>query len=189
MRERFGLKIESPFSYSGRIQAVERDGGQDRMFRCLPGVLVGAFDPFPHCGQLWAMRQALATWRCNTIWVGLHRDPSVERPQKRKPTLSVGERRQLLEAIRWVSLIEEYETEADLRAILERWCPHLRILGDDYIGEPFTGQELGQEVFYAQRNREWSGTRMCERIAAAVRVCQAATGPVGYDGDYYETRG
>lgn len=134
------------------------------MFACVPGVLCGSFDPFPHCGHLWAMRQALEAGVCNTIWIGLHTDPSIERPHKRKPSLAVEERRRLLEAIRWVSLIEEYETEADLLAMLKRWGTHVRIQGDDYIGEPFTGRELGMKVFYAKRKPGWSGTEFEERI-------------------------
>ena len=130
----------------------------------LPGVLCGSFDPFPHCGQLWAMRQALEAGVCSTIWIGLHVDPSIERPKKRRPTLTVEERRHLLEAIRWVSLIEEYETEADLLAMLKRWGPHVRIQGEDYIGKQFTGKELGMEVFYAKRKPGWSGTEFEERI-------------------------
>lgn len=128
------------------------------------GVLASSFDPFPHPGVIWAMRQAVWVGGCESIVALLHIDPSIERPQKRKPIMSVEERQVMLSAIGQVSVVHLYSTEDELLELLRGLCPHVRVLGEDYIGNAFTGQELGQPVFYAKRREEWSGTKFTERI-------------------------
>lgn len=128
------------------------------------GILASAFDPFPHPGAISAMRQAIDEGGCESIIALLHIDPSVERPEKRRPVISDSERMAMVGAIKYVSKVILYRTEDDLRVILELLTPHVRVLGDDYIGKRFTGDDLGQKVFYARRVPGWSGTEFMRRI-------------------------
>ena len=82
------------------------------------GLFASAFDPFPHPGHLWAIQQALAAGACDAILAALQEDPSLERPSKRRPALSVEERTQLLLACRYVHAVVPYRTEHDLMEIM-----------------------------------------------------------------------
>lgn len=137
------------------------------------GLIAGAFDPFPHPGVLDAMQQAMASGLCETIVVALHVDPHAERAEKRTPAMTVAERRSMVEAIGCVSHVVEYRTEAELLSLLVSLRPDVRILGDDYRGRRFTGDEAGRElgipIFYARRTPGWSGTEFAARIAASTK--------------------
>jgi len=136
------------------------------------GFIAGAFDPFPHPGVIWAMHQAVSSGACDEIVVALHEDPSLERSWKRKPALSVEERKIFVLALRYVSDVIVYQTESDLIEVIREVRPATRILGEDYKGKEFTGddlcRELGIEIFYAQREPGWSGTEMATAIADAL---------------------
>jgi glycerol-3-phosphate cytidylyltransferase len=134
------------------------------------GILASAFDPFPHPGHLWAIQQALAADACDAILAALHEDPTVERPAKRKPTLTVEERTELLLACRHVHAVVTYRTEADLLEIMRNRRPAVRILGEDHRHDHNTGDDLDPPipVFWAKRKPEWSGTQMARRIAESL---------------------
>lgn len=130
------------------------------------GILASAFDPFPHPGHLWTIQQALAADACDAILAALQEDPTLERPQKRKPALSVEERTQLLLACRYVHAVVPYRTEADLLEILRDRRPAVRIIGEDHRHDRNTGDDLEPPipVFWAKRKPAWSGTEMARRI-------------------------
>lgn len=134
------------------------------------GLLASAFDPWPHPGHILAMRQALAANTCDAILAALHEDPTVERPGKRRPALTVEERTELLLACRYVHAVVTYRTEADLLEILRTRRPAVRIIGQDHLHDHNTGDELVPPVpvFWAQRKPEWSGTQFARRIAESL---------------------
>ena len=129
------------------------------------GFIAGCFDPFPHPGQIWAMKQAVDAGVCEKIVVGLHVDPSIERATKSRMYCSVEERTLMLEALRWTERVIPYVTEGDLVAMLREVNPDVRILGDDYKDrDDFTGSELGLPLFFSERKDGWSGTDFRRRI-------------------------
>lgn len=131
------------------------------------GLFASAFDPFPHPGHLWSMRQAIEAGACDGILAAVHVDPSVERPEKRKPALTVEDRTELLLACRYVHAVVTYRTEADLLEIMRTRRPAVRILGEDHRHDHNTGDDLAPPipVFWAARKPEWSGTEFSKRIA------------------------
>lgn len=94
------------------------------------GIVVGAFDLF-HAGHVHLLKQAKK--HCDYLVVGLHIDPSVERPLKNKPVESVFEREIRLRGCRYVDDIITYETERDLKNILKYFNPSVRFLGSEYV--------------------------------------------------------
>ena len=57
---------------------------------------------------------------CDYLIVGLHEDPSIERPDtKIKPVHTLDEREEILLSIRYVDQVIRYKTEQDLLWILE----------------------------------------------------------------------
>jgi len=131
------------------------------------GFLASAYDPL-HPGYAWAMQQAIDAGVCTGVIAALHLDPSVERG-KPKPVLTFEERKFLLKALRPVAEVVCYRTEADLHELLQILRPAVRILGEDYKGQPYNGDDLGIPVFYAKRRPDWSGTAFRERL----RTCLA----------------
>ena len=105
---------------------------------------------------------------CDKLIIMLHADPSIERPEKLKPILSVDERIVILESLVQVDEIIVYQTEYDLIRWLEQLKPSVRFLGDDYIGKSYSGDHLGIEIVYLDRSHGWSTTRYKEMIADSI---------------------
>ena len=109
------------------------------------------------------MQQAIDAGVCTGIIAALHIDPSIERG-KPSPVLTCEERKLLLESLRPVASVVFYGTETDLYELLQILRPAVRILGEDYKGQPYNGDDLGIPGFYAKRRPDWSGTAFRERL-------------------------
>ena len=105
---------------------------------------------------------------CDHLIVGLHIDPSIERPEKMPPILSVEERTSILLELRSVDEVVTYNTEAELVQLLEELKPDVRVLGTDYKDRSFTGDHLNIPIHYHERNHEWSTTRFKKEIAKSI---------------------
>lgn len=131
------------------------------------GIISGAFDLL-HPGYILAFTEA--KMYCDFLIVCLHVDPSVERPEKLKPVLTVLERTCILQSIRYVDRIMPYATEANFLEILKMVNPDIRFLGQDYsIGiQAITGAELNIPIHFLDRSHGWSTTKFKELIAESL---------------------
>ncbi len=125
------------------------------------GITFGAFD-LCHAGHILMFQEAKRC--CEYLIVGLHADPSLERPEKNKPIMTVKERAIILEGIKYIDEIIIYQTEADLLRILEEEKPNVRIIGADHEGKPFTGDNLDIPIVFNTRNHNYSSSELRERI-------------------------
>jgi len=132
------------------------------------GVVAGNFDVI-HPGYI-KLFKAMAK-KCNTPFVLLHEDPTIERPEKCKPILSVSERMEMIEALFPYSIVYflTYNTEAELKFLLKALNPDVRFLGDDYQGKSFTGDDLGIPIEWVDRGHGWSTTKFKNAIADSLR--------------------
>jgi glycerol-3-phosphate cytidylyltransferase len=128
------------------------------------GFTAGAWDLL-HAGHMLLFKEAKD--HCTHLIVALHRDPSMERPHKNKPVLSVPERRILLEGCRYIDTIVEYDTEQELIDLLRRHAPHMRFLGDDYKDKHFTGRDLGIPIHFVDRSHGFSSSTVRSRVVTA----------------------
>ena len=130
------------------------------------GVIAGNFDVI-HPGYIYMFNACKAC--CDELVVMLHDDPSIERPEKLKPILSLEERTLILSALRPIDRIIPYQTERDLYQLLQEGSFNVRFLGDDYIDRPFTGDDLKIRIHYLDRSHGWSTTRfkraICESLS------------------------
>ena len=95
----------------------------------LVGFTAGAFDLL-HPGHLYFLSEC--SKRCDELWVGLHTDPSIDRPTtKSKPVQSVFERFTQLTSTRFVSQVIPYDTEYDLINMMGVLDIDIRFLGSD----------------------------------------------------------
>ena len=126
------------------------------------GVIAGNFDVI-HPGYIQMFDECKSL--CDKLLLLLHKDPSVERPEKIKPILSVNERIMILNSLKQVDRIITYETESDLYEILMKKNIHVRFLGDDYRDKSFTGDDLDIPIHYLDRSHGWSTTKFKKLIA------------------------
>ena len=129
------------------------------------GFTCGAFDIL-HTGHALMLEECKSV--CDYLIVGLQTDPTIDRPNKNKPVQSLEERRVMLDAVRHVDEIMIYETEEELYCLLKSLKFHypkfIRILGADWKGKEFTGQDLQIETFFNSRAHNYSSSSLRERI-------------------------
>ena len=125
------------------------------------GFTAGNFDLL-HPGYIYTFEEAKK--HCDTFMVFLHADPSEYRNNKYKPVVPLYERYKTLMAIRYIDAVYTYQTEEDLLQLIAVWKPDVRILGEDYLGKPFTGDYLDIKVIYTTRSHEWSTTKIKDLI-------------------------
>lgn len=129
------------------------------------GVIAGNFDVM-HPGYIKMFKEAASN--CDCLIVLLHTDPSIERPNKLKPILSVEERKEMLLELRSICGVHIYTYEAQLLDLLKMGEFDVRFLGDDYIGKPFTGDNLDIEIKYLNRDHGWSTTKFKTLISNTI---------------------
>ena len=118
-----------------------------------------------HAGHILMLQDAKR--HCNKLIVGLQTDPTIDRPRtKSKPIQSLEERRIQLEAVKYVDEIFTYDTEEELYKKLLDINPDVRILGSDYKDKSFTGDDLDIEIYYHERNHNYSTTNLREKIVS-----------------------
>ena len=106
---------------------------------------------------------------CDKFIVFLQRDPSATRFSKYKPVIPLYDRYKALKSIKYIDEVYIYQTEEELRNLIDFFKPDIRILGEDYIGDngkplPFTGDDLPPKVIYTTRSHDWSTTRLKDLI-------------------------
>ena len=130
------------------------------------GIIAGNFDVI-HPGYIYMFQEMKRV--CENVIVLLHTNPSIERPEKLPPILSVKERHQILESIKYIDYIHYYTYEKDLLELLKGINPDVRFLGDDYKGRTdFTGYELNIPIYYLNREHGWSTTKFKTLIAQSL---------------------
>jgi glycerol-3-phosphate cytidylyltransferase len=130
------------------------------------GFTCGAFDLF-HAGHNIFLRDAKK--HCNHLIVGLHTDPTIDRPKKNKPIQTIYERYVQLKNCSWVDDIIPYDTENDLLNLLATNTIDVRFLGNDYLYTKFTGDQLCEilniKTIYLNRYHNFSSSELRKRIA------------------------
>ena len=131
------------------------------------GVIAGNFDVI-HPGYIKTFKECKEN--CDHFTILLHSDPTIERPNKLKPILSVDERIEILSSIKYIDDIKVYTYEEELIKLLRDNKFNIRFLGDDYIGKSFTGIELNIEIHYLNRDHGWSTTTFKKLIAETIKT-------------------
>ena len=127
----------------------------------IKGVIAGNFDVI-HPGYIKTFKECKEN--CDHFTILLHSDPTIERPNKLKPILSVDERIEVLNSIKYIDEIQVYTYEKELIEILNNSDFTVRFLGDDYLDRDFTGSHLNIPIHYISRDHGWSTTRFKNAI-------------------------
>ena len=131
------------------------------------GLIAGNFDVI-HPGYIKSFRECKEN--CDHFTVLLHSDPTIERPNKLKPILTIEERIEILSSLKYIDDIKVYTYEQELIELLQSGEFNIRFLGDDYIGKSFTGDKLNIEIHYLSRSHGWSTTKFKKLIAETVKT-------------------
>lgn len=129
------------------------------------GFTAGAFDLL-HAGHCAMLREAKS--QCDYLICGLQVDPGIDRLDKNRPIQTLPERYIQLSAIKYIDEIVPYETEADLKDILETFSIDVRIIGNEYRNLDFTGKAIcsrrGIEIYFNKRDHRFSTSDLRRRV-------------------------
>lgn len=129
------------------------------------GITFSAFDLF-HAGHVKMLEEAKS--KCDYLIIGLQLDPSIDRPEKNKPTQTIIERYVQLRGCKYIDEIIPYIKENDLIDILSSFKIDIRIIGEEYKNKPFTGKEYcekkGIELYYNKREHRFSSSALRNQI-------------------------
>ena len=123
--------------------------------------IAGNFDVI-HPGYIKTFKECKEN--CDHFTILLHTDPTIERPNKLKPRLSVDERIEVLSWIKFIDDIKVYTYEKDLIELIKNNRFDKRFLGDDYMNKDYTGSNLNIPVIYISRDHGWSTNRFKKMI-------------------------
>ena len=140
---------------------VDRRKTDRRKNKKIVGFTCSCFDLL-HAGHLIMLKDAKS--QCDKLIVGLQTNPSIDRKDKNKPIQTLEERKIQLEAVKYIDEIIIYETENDLHKLLFDLDPDVRILGSDWKGKSFTGYNLPINIYFHERNHNYSTTNLRNKI-------------------------
>ena len=130
------------------------------------GITFSAFDLF-HAGHIKMLEEAKSI--CDFLIVGLQLDPSIDRPEKNKPTQSIVERYVQLRSCKYIDEVIPYATEQDLIDILSSFKIDLRIIGEEYQNKGFTGKDYckkkGIKIYYNRREHRFSSSALRKQVS------------------------
>lgn len=130
------------------------------------GFTASTFDLL-HAGHISMLREAKTV--CDYLICGLQVDPSIDRSDKNSPVQSLVERWTQLQGVKYVDEIIPYQTEQDLEDILQMFHFDIRILGEEYKRDTFTGRAICSarniELHYNKRDHRFSSTELRTRLS------------------------
>ena len=120
-----------------------------------------------HAGHIMMLREAKSV--CDHLIVGLQVDPTIDRPKEKNfPVQSLVERYVQLSSVEYVDEIIPYQTERVLQDILQMYPIEVRILGEEYREQEFTGKDIcrarGIELYFNKRDHRFSTTDLRKRV-------------------------
>jgi glycerol-3-phosphate cytidylyltransferase len=133
------------------------------------GITFSTFDML-HAGHIAMLSEAKNY--CDYLICGLQTDPTIDRPDtKNRPVQSIVERQIQLAACRYVDEVVVYQTEQDLVDLLLILPLNVRVLGVEYEGKKFTGDEAcydrGIQIVFNGRDHSFSSSSLRKRVVAA----------------------
>jgi glycerol-3-phosphate cytidylyltransferase len=129
------------------------------------GFTCSSFDLL-HAGHILMLKECKD--HCDSLVVGLHSNPKIDRAEKNEPVQSMFERFLQLDAIKYVDKICVYDTEDDLLELMAYINPDIRFIGEDWRDKKFTGwkqAKLKAYKLYYNKRYGYSTTELRGRVA------------------------
>ena len=124
-----------------------------------------------HAGHVMMLREAKA--QCDYLLCGLQVDPTLDRKTKNAPIQTIVERQAQLSAIKYVDEVIIYCTESDLLDIINMYPINVRILGEEYRTQNFTGKDecrnRGIDLYFNTRDHRFSSSGLRKRVCDEIK--------------------
>lgn len=116
-----------------------------------------------HPGHIRAFKEAKE--HCDYLIVGIKKN-NKDKKNKNEPIMSLSERLEVLEAIKYIDKTLVYTTERDL-FLLDRYLGKwdIRFMGADHQGKKH--HPIKAKIVYISRNHKWSSSELRNRIKNA----------------------
>jgi len=106
-------------------------------------VVNGCFDVL-HAGHIYLLEQASKYGR---VIVLLNSDGMLGM-LKGRVTTPYAERKYILESIKYVSLVNKFDTEEELLYFIKKYNTKYLVKGEDYLGKKVTGSDVVEDVIF-----------------------------------------
>ena len=126
----------------------------------------GVYDLF-HIGHINLFKKIKEN--CDKLIVGVHNDEQVI-TYKNAPIILYRDRLEIIRCCKYVDEVIPYATEKELIDILCSYPIDVRIIGEEYKDQQFTGYELPMAVYFNTRRHSFSTTELRKRVAEAKTI-------------------
>jgi D-beta-D-heptose 7-phosphate kinase/D-beta-D-heptose 1-phosphate adenosyltransferase len=122
----------------------------------------GAFDLL-HEGHIELLKYAKGLG--DRLVVGLDSDRRIaESKGPSRPINPINIRRAIMEQLKPVDIVEEFDSDQQLIELLKKHKPAVRVIGSDWRGRPVVGAEYSESLVYFERNNGQSTTNTIQSI-------------------------
>ena len=123
------------------------------------GFVCGVFDMY-HAGHVMMLKECRGN--CDYLIVAVNEAENINtkiNPGKKLPLYSIEERVMIMESCKYVDKVLTYNSEDELLALMKKYSPDIRFLGDDYREKKITGSELNIRIHYTDRSHGLSTSK------------------------------
>jgi rfaE bifunctional protein nucleotidyltransferase chain/domain len=122
----------------------------------------GAFDLL-HEGHIELLKYAKGLG--DRLVVGLDSDRRITQSKgPSRPINPFNVRRAIMEQLKPVDIVEEFDSDQQLIELLQKHTPAVRVIGSDWKGHPVVGVEYCENLIYFKRNNGQSTTNTIQSI-------------------------
>jgi glycerol-3-phosphate cytidylyltransferase len=123
------------------------------------GFTASSFDML-HAGHILMLEECKR--HCDYLIVGFNVSP-----ENKNCIQGAFERYTQIKAVKYIDEILPYSSEEDLMNLLKSKDIDVRFLGEDYVGKPYTGNELNIPVVYTKRRHNFSSSGLVKKIKSS----------------------
>ena len=128
------------------------------------GFVCGVFDMY-HAGHVMMLKECREN--CDYLIVAVNEAENIDtkiNPGKKLPLYSIEERVMIMGSCKYVDKVLTYNSEDELLALMKKYSPDIRFLGDDYREKKITGSELNIRIHYTDRSHGLSTSGYKSRL-------------------------
>jgi D-beta-D-heptose 7-phosphate kinase/D-beta-D-heptose 1-phosphate adenosyltransferase len=127
-------------------------------------VVNGTFDIL-HVGHIALLRHAKTAYPYAGVLVLIDSDRRVrELKGSSRPVNTAAERITMLEALRYVDYVNTFDSDEELIANIRAFEPDVMVKGSDYKDKPIIGAEYCKEIYFYEKDEEFSTTKKIQDI-------------------------